>query len=465
MADGSSHTSFRPAFPPRRLRPAGLLEFLWIAWRDPLTMWSERHFNEPFLYAEGPRGSVMTVSDPAGIRHILLDNARNYDKGRLQRIVLGPLLAEGLLLVEGEDWRRARRMLAPLFTPARTAASAGAMQRVVQDRVAAWLERGDAPVLDIDREMTGLTFDIISATLFSDMLGGEASQFEAALNSFLDTAARVDPLDVLDAPSWIPRVRQLFRSRTATFFANRVARLVADRRAMIERGAEVPDDLMTALLRTRDEEQGGMLSESEVQANILTFILAGHETTARTLGWTLHLLSRSPDVAAKVQAEADVFDLSPPDWADAMPWTRAVIEESLRLFPPAPTMTRRAREADVVCGQPIRAGTHILISPWVVQRQPRLWDDPDAFRPERFLPGARENIDRFAFIPFSAGPRICIGAAFAMQEAMIALAVMMKAFSVEGVGGREPMPTHRITLRAKGGIRLRVRARRSAAPN
>jgi cytochrome P450 len=199
-----------------------------------------------------------------------------------------------------------------------------------------------------------------------------------------------------------------------------------------------------------------------VAANILTFILAGHETTARALGWTLHLLSRDPKTLTKVQEEAAHFDVTNPGWADGLPWTRAVIDETMRLFPPAPTMTRRAKAADTICGLPIPAGTAVLISPWVIQRHRLLWDDPDEFRPERFLPGARDAIDRFAYIPFSQGPRICIGASFAIQEAVIALATMMKAVTVESLGPREPLPTHRITLRAKGGIRLRVRARGSS---
>ena len=457
MADGDL-SSFRPAIPPRRTTPAGTLEFLWIAWRDPLGMWGERHFEDLILSGKSVLGAGMTVSDPAGVRHVLLDNAKNYDKGRLQRAVLGPLLAEGLLMAEGEDWKRARKLLAPLFTPARLAKTTERMLAVANKRVEAWLVTGESRVLDMDREMTGLTFDILSATLFSDELGGEAGQFERALNSFLDMSARIDPLDVLDAPAWVPRVGRMMGGGPAAFFERRVAELVAERRALIDSGAEAPDDLLSALILAKDED--GRLSETEVAANILTFILAGHETTARALGWTLHLLSHNPEVMQRLQAEADGFDLVAPDWQDRMPWTRAVIDETLRLFPTAPTMTRRAREADVICGIPVEAGTAILISPWVIQRHRKLWDDPDDFKPERFLPGAREKIDRYAYIPFSQGPRICIGASFAIQEAMIALAAIMKAVSVEPVLPKEPLPTHRITLRAKGGIRLRIRPRK-----
>lgn len=457
MADGSQSTAFTPTIPALRTRPAGLIEFLWIAWRDPLGMFAERHFNEFYLAGQSALGSAITVSDPVGVKHVLLDNAKNYDKGRLQRVVLGPLLAEGLLMVEGDDWKRARKLLAPLFTPARLAKTTEAMAAVCQKRVEQWLLPGGSRILDMDTEMTGLTFDIISATLFSDRLGGQAREFENALNSFLDITARVDPLDVLDAPGWIPRLGKLVGGRPGAFFERRVAELVAQRRAEIERGDDVPDDLMTALLGAGDEE--GKLSEREVAANILTFILAGHETTARALGWTLHLLTHAPDVVAHLQTEADQLDVSEPDWQARLPWTRAVIDETMRLFPPAPTMTRRAKEADVIGGHAIPADTTVLISPWVIQRHRKLWDDPDAFRPERFLPGEREKIERYAYIPFSQGPRICIGASFAIQEAVIALATIMKSVTVESLTPKEPLPTHRITLRAKGGIRLRIRPR------
>jgi cytochrome P450 len=457
MADGNS-LSFRPAIPTRRTRPASLTEFLWIAWRDPLGMWSEAHFDQLILFGQTKLGTAITVSDPAGVRHVLLENAANYDKGRLQRVVFGPLLGEGLLMAEGDDWKRARKLLAPLFTPARLAKTTQQMAAVVQRRVDGWLAAGDARVLDIDREMTGLTFDIISATLFSDRLGGEAAQFERALNSFLDVTARIDPLDVLDAPAWIPRLGKIVGSGPGAFFERRVAELVAERRAQIERGEPAPDDFMTAVLSAADED--GRLSEREVTANILTFILAGHETTARALGWALHLLTRDAAALAHLRAEADAFDISDPDWQAKLPWTRAVLDETLRLFPPAPTLTRRAKAADVICGRAIPAGTAVLISPWVIQRHRLLWDHPDEFRPERFLPGQREKIDRYAYIPFSQGPRICIGAAFAIQEAIIALSVILKAVNVESLTPREPLPTHRITLRAKGGIRLRIRKRR-----
>ena len=459
MADGSP--TFRPWTPPRHDKPLGLARFLWVSWRNPLLMWSDRHFREPQLYAKGRLGGIIVVSHPEGVRHVLTENAANYEKGALQRRVLGPMLAEGLLLTEGDVWRRARRILAPLFTPARTQKLAARMGEVCERRVEGWGLGYGARVLNVDSEMSGLTFDILSATLFSNELEGDAKGFETALNRYLAVGARIDPLDVIAAPSWIPRLGRAASGGVARFFEERVASVVSRRRAAIERGDDAPDDLLSALLLARDEQDGAALSDREVAANILTFILAGHETTARTLGWALHLISRSPEAAAHLRAEADAFDLTDPKWADGLPWTRAVIEEAMRLFPPAPTLARRALGPDVIGGQAIEAGTAVAISPWVLHRHQLLWDAPDEFRPQRFLPENRKAIDRYAYIPFSAGPRVCIGAAFAMQEAMIALATVLRAADVEAITQVEPRPTHQITLRAEAPIHLKLRARKA----
>ncbi|MBX7249643.1 MAG: cytochrome P450 [Caulobacteraceae bacterium] len=400
----------------------------------------------------------MTVSDPAGIRHVLLDRADLYEKGRVQRRVLGPMLAQGMLLTEGEAWKRARRTVAPLFAPRRLAGATARMHAIAEARVEAWLARRQGETLDIDSEMTRLTFEMLSATLFSDEIGAAAAGFERAVNRYTETAARADPLDVMGAPDWIPRLGRILGGGAARWFENSVSGLVRARRRRLVAG-EAPDDLLTALLRAQDPETGAGLSDMEVSSNILTFILAGHETTARALGWTFHLLSRSPEARARVEAEADTLDIARDDWVERAPWTRAVFEESMRLFPPAPVITRSALAEDEVCGVPVYPGTTLLISPWVLHRHQNLWEEPDAFRPERFLPGERERIDRFAYLPFGGGPRICVGATFAMQEAMLILAAVARRVRLDAVSPAEPTPTQRITLRAREGIRLKLNAR------
>jgi cytochrome P450 len=423
-----------------------------LSWRDPLRIWSERHFDLPVLYGESRLGRAMTVSDPAGLREVLVDNAANYHKDAVQRRVLGPLLGEGLFLAEDDDWRAMRRILAPTFTPRRIAASAPKMLQIAQGRVATWGE-----VVAVDQEMTRLTFEILSATLFSDALGGEADDFEAALNAYIGRAARIDPLDVIGAPPWIPRFGRMLAGGAGAFFERRVRELAVERRRTLDAGGELPDDLLTALIKAQDPETGAGLTDRQVASNILTFILAGHETTARALGWALYLLARSPRHQDLVRAEAAHFDLADPDWYEKLVWARAVFEETMRLFPPAPLFTRVSLNDTTVAGRRVPAGTAMLISPWVLHRHRKLWDDPAAFRPERFLPGAREAIDRFAYIPFGGGPRICIGATFAMQEAVIALATITRAVDLTPADEVEPLPTHRITLRPAGGIRLLAR--------
>lgn len=280
------------------------------------------------------------------------------------------------------------------------------------------------------------------------------------MNHFLAVGARISPLDALKAPDWIPRLGRVASGGDARFFKDRVDALVARRRARIEQDDDAPEDLLTALLSARDEEgDGSGLSDHEVASNILTFILAGHETTARTLGWTLHLISRDKRVADILKAEADGWDRSAAGLRD-LHWHRAVIEEAMRLFPPAPAMIRQAVADDVIGGYAVKAGQSILIVPWIIHRHEKLWDDPDAFRPERFLPEHRKSIERYAWLPFSGGPRICIGAAFAMQEAIIALAEILKVAEVEAITPVEPRPVHQVTLRSQRTMRLRLRARR-----
>jgi cytochrome P450 len=442
---------FRPTVPSPRTRPAGVLEFLWLSWRDPLRIWSERHFDLPVLYGESRLGRAMTVSDPAGLRTVLVDEAANFHKDPVQRRVLGPLLGEGLFLAEDDDWRRMRRILAPLFTPRRIAATGPKMAEIAAARVAGW---GD--VVEVDSQMTRLTFEILSATLFSDALGGEAEDFEAALNAYIGSAARIDPLDVIGAPGWIPRIGRVLAGRAGAFFERRVKQLAGERRKAFEVGGTLPDDLLTALVKAQDPETGAGLTDRQVASNILTFILAGHETTARALGWCLYLLARSPRHQDLVRAEVQGFDPADHAALETLVWTRAAFEEAMRLFPPAPLFTRVALKETNVAGRRVPAGTAMLISPWVLHRHRRLWDDPAAFVPERFLPQNRDSIDRLAYIPFGGGPRICIGAAFAMQEATIALATIVGSKVLAPVDEVEPLPAHRITLRPKTHIRLKV---------
>lgn len=459
----NQENGFVPYAPPPRRRPLGQIEQLYVLARNPIESWTQLHFEAPVVAGPSIVGHVIVVNKPEFIRHIFIDNAAAYRKDDLQQRVLAAGAAQGggagLLAAEGELWRRTRRMLAPLFAPRNVTALARVMGERAQARVERWLKRRPGAILEIDREMTGVTYDILSATLFSDALAAEAVGVERELSLLLDSIGRIHPFDVLGLPSWAPRFGRLRARQSREWFNGAISRLIERRRtAAAAQGGAMPDDLLSALLRARDPDDGDGLSEAEIAANLFTFIAAGHETTARALGWTLYLLSKSPRWRERCEAEADAAPPNPGDWLDAMPAVRAAFEEALRLYPPVPTMSRVALANDRLGDTRVPKGSIVVVAPWLVHRHRALWRRPQAFIPERFMPPQRETIDRFAYLPFGIGPRLCIGASFAMQEAVIVLASILRRVRLEHVG-EEPRPVHRITLRPEGRLAMRMRVR------
>jgi cytochrome P450 len=406
-------------------------------------------------------GVRAVVSDPAAVRRVFLDNVANYRKDAVQLRVLRPGLGSGLLTVEGEAWKAQRRALAPLFSPRQVAAFAPAMHRVAQAAAEALVARRDGSVIEAQEEMGIAALKVLEQTLFSNGLAREASQFQKAMSRYFETIGRIDPLDVLGAPDFLPRIGRIRGKESLAFFASTVDDIISARRALIASGASAPEDLLTLLLRAADPETGRGLSEEDVRANIVTFIGAGHETTANALTWTLYLLSQAPDWRAKVEAEIDAhFDADDEtDPSGHLPVTKAVFEEAMRLFPPAANLVREAIGEDWLAGFRIPAGAIVSISPYVLQRHKTLWRNPDDFDPSRFLPGEREKIDRYAYIPFGAGPRVCIGQAFAMQEGLIVLAHVLKRVRLDLFPGHPVALQQRITLRPQHGMRMIVRRR------
>ena len=450
-----------PWAPLPRERPAGALMQLWHLSRNPIESWARVHYELPMLAGPSLFGHLVVVNDPAAIRRVFVDNAANYEKDPLQLRVLrvgAPNSAgQGLLSATGDTWRQTRRALSPLFTPRRVGAFAQIMRMKSEARVDAWLKRRPGAIFEVDREMVRLALEILSATLFSDALDAERAGFERELMKLLDAIGRIDPLDVLNAPSWLPRLNRRGAQQSREWFARISDRLIGERSAQIANAPDrTPDDLLTALLRASDPDTGVGLTREEVAANLFTFIAAGHETTARALAWTLHLLSHAPEWQDRIRAEALRAPDDPAEWLDAMPATRAVFEESMRLYPPVPHMSRMALEADRLGDMAVPAKSVVIVAPWLLHRHRRLWEKPGAFMPERFMPGARENIERFAYLPFGAGPRVCIGAMFAMQEAIVALACILSRVRLSPVRGVEPRPVLRITLKPDDRIPMRI---------
>ena len=452
---------FHPPAPPMRTGRLSTFGLLYTLWRNPLEVWGRAHFEQPVLMGKSILGLRAVINEPAAVRRVLLDNAANYRKDALQLRVLRPGLGTGLLTVEGEDWRAQRRALAPLFSPRQVNDFAPAMHRVARATVERLGVGRSGRVLEVDVEMATLTLQVLEQTLFSRGLARSADEFQRAVTSYFETIGRLDPLDLIGAPEAIPRIGRWLGRSSLAFFESAVDDIIAARRALIESGQPAPTDLLTLLLRALDPETGRGMSLEDVRANIITFIGAGHETTANGLTWTLYLLSQAPDWRTRVEDEIEAhFDPeSDADPIDNLPVTRAALEEALRLYPPAATLSREAIGEDWLVGMRIPPGTTVTVAPYILHRHRLLWEDPDAFDPGRFLGERREKIDRWAYIPFGAGPRVCIGMAFALQEAVIVLAHLLKRFRFDLAPNQDVRPQQRVTLRPRNGMRMLVRPR------
>jgi cytochrome P450 len=454
---------FVPPYPRRPTRPRGSLSILLALQRNPIEVWWEGDFERPVSIGRTIFGLRAAAHDPAAVRRVFLDNAANYRKDDLQLRILRPGLGNGLLTAEGQDWRVQRRALAPLFSPRQIAEFAPAVHRVGRATVERMNRRRDGAVADIGALMSRLALEVLEQTLFSQGLGREASAFQRAVSSYFETIGRIDPLDLLGAPAFVPRLRRRRGRGALQFFDAAVNAIIEKRRQLLSEGGGAPRDLLNLLMSAKDPEDGRAIAEADVRANIITFINAGHETTANALTWSLFLLSQSPEWRERAEADADqAFDADGTVASERCEILRAVFEEALRLYPPAAMLARQAIADDELAGINIPAGTVVTVSPYVLHRRKGLWDNPDAFDPSRFLGERRDRIDRFAYIPFGAGPRVCIGMAFAMQEGIILLAHLLRAFRFDLVKGHVVMPLQRVTLRPREGMKMHVKRRKSA---
>lgn len=452
---------FRPPAPKPHDGPIGALATIYALWRNPLEVWTNAHFERPILIGRTAIGLRAVVNDPAAVRRIFLDNVANYRKDALQLRVLRPGLGTGLLTADGEDWRVQRRALAPLFSPRQVADFAPAMHRVAQAAADRYRAAPGGRVADVAADMARVTLEVLEQTLFSQGLARGAEAFQQAVTRYFETFGRLDPLDLVGAPQFLPRLGRLRGRATLRFFEKAVDDIIAARKALIASGASAPNDLLTLLLRAQDPQTGRAISEQDVRANIVTFIGAGHETTANALTWTLYLLSQSPEWRARAEAEVDAhFDPeNPGDPSDSLPVVKAGLEEALRLYPPAAFLSREAIAEDWLAGVRIPAGTVVTVSPYLLHRHRTLWKDPDVFDPSRFLGENRERIDRYAYIPFGAGLRVCIGMSFAIQEAVIVLAHLLRDLRFDLAPGCVVAPVQRVTLRPRDGMKMLVRRR------
>ena len=425
--------------------------------RDPLAflLAAHREFGDVIRFRM-PLQQVTLVAHPDHAQHVLQERHRIYTKNNIDYRILKQIVGEGLLTSDGEFWLRQRRLIQPLFHRRAIADLADMMTRTTLDLLEAWkprAERGDA--IDLADEMSALTFRIVGKAVFDldvssdvDVVGRNTTivnehigrHYLEAMVPFLPTPANL-------------RFRRARRALDEV-----VRRLIAERR---RENAERPD-LLSMLVQARDEETGRGIDDRQIRDEAITLLLAGHETTANALNWTWRMLSEHADVERSLHAEVDEALGGRPPGADdlaRLPYTRMVLEETMRLYPPAWMVTRTPSEDDVIGGYPIRKGSIVLVAAWVTHRHAEFWDDAERFDPERFSPERSEHRHRFAYFPFGGGPRLCIGAGFAMTEAVLVLATIAQRYRVRMVPGHPIALQPLVTLRPAHGLRVTLAPR------
>jgi cytochrome P450 len=369
------------------------------------------------------------LNSPPAIHHILLENPDNYRRTAATIRMLRPLLGRGLLLSDGEAWKHQRRTVAPAFAPRTIPLLALHVARAA-DAAVEELAACSAQPIDLLTAMQSLALEIAGISMFSLAMERYRPELRDLIINYTGHLGRPTFLDFV-LPLAIPSPRDFARRRVRRRRMKLIGQIIAERRGKASEAA--PRDLFDLLSTARDPESGTPFSDEELADQVATMISAGHETTGLALFWSLYLVASVRAVQERVAAEVAALDLSPDGAAEALQkliYTRAVVQEALRLYPPAFTIARLARAPDVAGGIPVPANAVVFIAPWVLHRHHRLWVQPEVFEPARFLPDAPQP-DRFAYLPFGIGPRVCIGAQFALTEATLVLASMIQAFRIE----------------------------------
>jgi len=432
-----------PPFPPRAAESMGLFGRIAAIRKSTIGSWGQRAYEDDVIRGRFFGHSSFILNTPDTIRHVLVENYENYTRTPAGIRVLRPMLGEGLLLAEGRNWKHQRRTLAPAFTPRAVTTLVPHMVSAIDETVAALDARCDQPT-DLREAMQHMTLEIAGRTMFSFSMAHHGATLRNFVIEYASRLARPHFFDLLLPTGWpSPQdiSRALFRRRWTRF----IQALIAERRAAGKAEDAPPRDLFELMVAARDPETGQAFSDQQLGDQVATMILAGHETTATALFWSLYLLALDPATQDEVAAEVRGVAVNDANAIERLKFTRAVIDETMRLYPPAFLIARAAAGPDTLGnGLDVVKGDVILIAPWLLHRHEKLWDDPNAFVPERFAPGTAAP-DRFAYLPFGVGPRVCIGAHFAIVEATLALAKIIGAFHIE-LGDREPvMPVGVVT--------------------
>jgi len=431
-------------------RPLGVVASALAARRNALNIIPDFAYDVPIVTGQTGPGRWHMVQGPEGLRRILLDNVDNYPKSEVMIRMLRPAVGASLFTSEGAQWRWQRRAIAPVFT-ARNVEALAPLMTATAERAAGRIANR-ARRVEMVREMLSATFDVICEVALSGREHFDAEEYGAAITEYFRTVGRASLLDFLDVPHWLPRPGEILGRGAVRTMHRMVAAAIEARRAA---GPAASEDLLDYMIRAKDSETGRTMTPEDLLHNMQFFIVAGHETTALALSWALYLLANDQNAQERAHAEAraalgdraaEAADLA------AMPYGRAVLEEAMRLYPPVGLLARNALAEDRLYDREVRPNDTVFLNFFALHRHRLLWEQPNAFDPSRFAPGAAPR-DRYAYLPFGAGPRVCVGANFAMMQAQIILATLLARFRF-APAGRTPRPVMHMTIRPEPGVHL-----------
>ena len=450
-----------PPYPERPKHPLSALATLRLARRNFLAIWEERCFEwEVFSHRLWSR-TLFVCNSPDTVACAFVEHHDSFERKSPQmRHGLAPLLGDGLFISDGETWRRRRRIVAPivhvshlpLFAPVMVHAAAETAERLAAS------SRG-TPV-NVLTEMATLTAEIICRTVFGRHLGAaHAAEIVAAFSEYQRLIGQLDLAYFLGLPDWLPRFHSPAIHRSARRIHKVLDHVIHDCR---ERASNGEASMIRLLLEARDSETGEPLDDAALRNEAAVIFMAGHETTANSLAWTWYLLSQAPKVEDRLHAElAGVLEGRPPTLDDVpqLSYTRAIFEETIRLYPPVPLLARQALRDETIRGRAVPAGSLVLVVPWLLHRHRKFWGKPDHYIPERFLPENARHRFRHAYLPFSVGPRICAGAAFGLTEAILCIATLAQRVRLRLAPHAVVSPVCRLTLRPGDDLRMFVEPR------
>ena len=425
-------------------------KYLDLARANMVAAWPKSYYRRELIQLKFFHKRMFVMNRPEDIQHVMVANASNYRKSLA-------LLGKGVFVSEGKLWERQRKIMSPATHKKRLAGYADTMMEAGLEVVDAWeLNRVDAEV-DVMEEMTLLTSDIITRTMFGVVLGERNATLYQSFQDYLASHGRIHISELIGLPSWIPRPGQVRGRAAVRQFDEVIASVIKERHSQ----KEPKDDLLQMLIDFR-EESGESMTDQLLLDEVASIYLAGHETTAITLTWAFYLLHEHPDIRERLWGELEgALAGRKPTYEDLpnLPLTRAIVDETLRLYPPVHVFSRQALGDDEISGSRVPKGSFMTISSWVLHRHKLHWEDPNRFDPDRFLPGRSRQVKPFAYIPFGAGPRVCMGKHFGLVEATLLLALFAQRFDLKLRLGHPVEPLGRMTLRPHLGMPMQVNQR------